>query len=77
VPDGKPFAFHDLPADSFPFTAELLDTGTGETVWSATVSGPGALRIPSAAEVNEGRPVSARITLADGDVVTEGEAQDA
>jgi hypothetical protein len=68
----KPFAFHDFPASAFPFTAELLDAATGEVRWSATVDGPGSLRIPGCEETNGGRPLRARTTFADGEVVEDG-----
>ena len=71
VPDT---AFHDLPASSFPFTCELMDAATGEVRWSATVQGPGALRIPAKAEINEGAPVSVRLRFPDGTVFEEDPA---
>lgn len=61
-----PAAFHDLPASSFPFTAQLLDAATREVCWEQVIEGPGALRIPSRDEVNDGRPLISRIVWADG-----------
>jgi hypothetical protein len=60
-------AFTDLPAECFPFTIELLDHATREVLWSQTSDGPGAVRIPSAAELGAER-VTARVTFADGTV---------
>lgn len=40
-----PFAFHDLPADTFPFTIEMYDVDTRETYETIEVAGPGAVRI--------------------------------
>jgi hypothetical protein len=64
----SPVAFHDLPLSKFPFTAELLDAETGEVRWSLVITGPGVVRIPPKTEINEGRPVTARLTFADGEV---------
>lgn len=63
--------YRDLPASAYPFTAEPLDTATGMVVWSAEVTGPGALRVPAVAELGVDR-VRARITYADGQI-TEAE----
>ena len=63
-----PTRFRDLPADAFPFKVELLDAVTREVCWEAEADGPGAMRIPSWDEVNDGRPVAARITLGTGEV---------
>lgn len=38
-------AFHDLPADHFPFTITITDDEFG-VVWEETVEGPCALEIP-------------------------------
>lgn len=62
-----PVAFRDLPAEAFPFTIELLNAGTREVVWSATVDGPAAVRVPGQDETGPGRKI-ARITFADGTV---------
>lgn len=70
-----PMAFHDLPADSFPFTMELLDAATREVRWSVRVDGPGATKVPARNEINEGLPVIARIIRKDGTVAAEA-AQD-
>jgi hypothetical protein len=60
-------AFTDLPAECFPFTVELLDHATRDVLWSQTSDGPGALRIPPAAELGAER-VTARVTFADGTI---------
>ena len=60
-------AFADLPADCFPFTVELLDHATRDVLWSQTGDGPGAMRVPSAAELGAER-VAARVTFADGTI---------
>jgi hypothetical protein len=70
-----PSAFHDFPADAFPFTLELLDAVTREVCWSVRVDGPGATKVPGRNEINEGRPVIARIIRKDGTVAAEA-AQD-
>lgn len=41
-----PVAFHDLPAELFPFTVEYLDADSKQVVESTTVEGPGAIQIP-------------------------------
>lgn len=64
-------AFHDLPARCFPFTIELRDHQTGTLRWSAEITGPGAIYIPSRDEINGGRLMSSRLRFADG---TEQEA---
>jgi hypothetical protein len=64
-----PVAFHDLPASAFPLVMELLDAKTRKVRWTATVTGPGGVRIPGKAEINAGKPVLARVTFADGEVI--------
>jgi hypothetical protein len=64
-----PTAFHDLPASAFPLVMELLDAASREVRWTATITGPGGVRIPGCAETNGGKPVIARITFADGETV--------
>ena len=66
-----PVKFRDLPADAFPFTMELLDAETREVRWSVRVDGPGATKVPGRNEINEGRPVIARIIRKDGTVAAE------
>jgi hypothetical protein len=68
MPD-RPSAFHDLPASAFPFTMELLDAETREVRWSQKVTGAAAIRVPSRDEINDGKPLTSRITFADGEVV--------
>jgi hypothetical protein len=58
--------FRDPPASWFPFevTAYALDDTEGRTpLWSARVTGPGALRVPKLG------PAWTRIRLADGRVM--------
>jgi hypothetical protein len=64
----QPWAFHDLPADAFPVTLDLLDAASREVRWTLVLDGPGALRVPSRDEINGGLPVTARVTFADGTV---------
>lgn len=63
-----PVAYHDFPRSKFPFLMEMLDKATGEVRWSVTVDGPGAVKVPSNAEINGGRLLAVRITFADGEV---------
>jgi hypothetical protein len=65
--------YTDLPADSFPFTIELLDAETRLVRWTALVKGPGVLHVPSRAEVNDGKTLTARVTFADGTVQEAGQ----
>ena len=65
-----PVAFRDLPAEAFPFTVELLKADTRTVVWTATVDGPGALRVPGPDETGPGRKI-VRVTFADGTVQEE------
>lgn len=58
-------AFHDLPAESFPFKIEFMD-GAGTIVHTIVVRGPGAVHIPGLAE--KYGPVSVRITYPNGEV---------
>lgn len=44
--NGRPYAFKDLPADQFPFRIDVHDENSGEQVWTITVFGPGAVRVP-------------------------------
>jgi hypothetical protein len=54
---------------------EFLDAATREVRWSVKVTGPGAVKVPGRNEINEGRPVVARIIRKDGTVAAEA-AQD-
>jgi hypothetical protein len=64
--------FADLPADCFPFTIELLDPATGETLWtSPRLDGPGAIWIPPARDLGVEK-VASRVTFADGTVEESG-----
>lgn len=60
---GKPLAYKSVPEDAFPFTIELIDYDTDETVWSLTVEGPRAIEIPSMRP----RVCKARVTFATGE----------
>lgn len=45
-PNGKPYAFHDFPADHFPFTITAF-APDGRVIWEETMQeGPGILEIP-------------------------------
>lgn len=74
--DGVPVAFHDLPADAFPFDVVLVDEDTDEVLWQFTVEGPGAIEVPGFG--GEGRKVTAivnypeivHVTTADGRTTT-------
>lgn len=46
VSAGDTLTSTDLPLHAFPFTIELKDEDTGETLWSAQIAGPGSLEIP-------------------------------
>lgn len=59
----KPTAFHDLPADSFPFTMEVFGKD-GVLLWSCEVCGPGAVAIPGF----QGAVAYVRTTFANGQV---------
>jgi hypothetical protein len=72
VKPSKPFAFHNLPAEAFPFTIELLDAGTRNVVWTTTVTGPGVVDVPGPDKTGPGRKI-ARVTFPD-DTVEEAEA---
>jgi hypothetical protein len=65
-------AFVDLPPDSFPLTIELLDAETRLVRWSARVTEPGVLNVPSRTEVNDGKLLAARVTWPDGTVQEAG-----
>lgn len=65
-----PFAFHELPPSSFPFTVEWISEDTGQIVHTATVTGAGALYVPPLADVYG--PVAARVSYADGSIVEFG-----
>jgi len=66
-------AFHDLPAEAFPFTIIMVYKQTRRECWRAVVQGPGALRVPSRIDVNEGRRVSVRILWPDGSTTEDEE----
>lgn len=62
-----PSAFHDLPAESFPFTIEMFDVDTKEVYETIPVYGPGAVRInPKPTHV---RLAGTRMRFANGEVV--------
>lgn len=59
-----PTAFHDLSADSFPFTIEMYDVDTGIVYSTETVEGPGAMYVPpKPAHVRE---AACRVRFANG-----------
>ena len=56
-----PVAFHDLPADNFPFVITgLVD---GEPVWEQEVTEPGSVRVPSLGHLG---PVTIRVRWGNG-----------
>lgn len=63
-----PTAFHDLPADKFPFIVEFISS-KGMVVHRIEVASPGVVKIPGLSPLFG--PVSTRVTFADGTVVTE------
>jgi hypothetical protein len=67
APDGRPVAFHDLPASAFPFTVRFYDA-EGTELWSATADGPGAMRIPGFDQPKVHKTV---VEFADGTVVVQ------
>jgi hypothetical protein len=48
-----PVAFHNLPADHFPFVIEFIGLHSRVQHETITVDGPGAVRIPGMAEAGE------------------------
>jgi hypothetical protein len=60
----KPSSFHDLPADSFPFTMEVF-AKDDSLLWSTTVEEPGAVAIPGF----HGAVGFIRVSFANGEVV--------
>lgn len=60
------YAFHDLPADRFPFVIEFL-SASGVVVHRQEVPGPGAIKIPGLAPLFG--PVTTRVIFPDGSVV--------
>jgi hypothetical protein len=71
-PDQVQVQYTTVPASAFPFTIELLDTATRQLRWKTTVTGPGALQVPSKHDINDGKPLTSRFTWADGTVTEEG-----
>lgn len=63
----KQFAFHDLPAASFPFTVEFISERTGAVVHTITADGPGGMTVPALGR--EHGPVWVRMSFADGKIV--------
>lgn len=59
-----PSAFHDLSADSFPFTIEMYDVDTNEIYNVETVDGPGAIYI--APKPDHVRLAGCRVRFANG-----------
>lgn len=43
-------AFHDLPAEDFPFTIEFMRADTNEVVHTIRVEGPGVVSVPALAK---------------------------
>jgi len=62
-----PTAFHDLPAEAFPFTVEFFRVSDRVVMHTVIVHDAGLLRVPSNAELG-GEPVGVRTTYADGTV---------
>ena len=66
-PNGKPYAFHDFPADHFPFTITAY-APDGNIVWEETIKeAPGILEIPG---TGPGSVERVEIRYANGDVHT-------
>ena len=60
----RPFAAHDLPARSFPFTVRQIDADTDELLSETVVDGPGVMDITGWAP----RRVRVEIYWGDGSV---------
>ena len=58
----KPTAFHDLPADAFPFTIEFFRADTKEVVHTIRVEGPGMVEVPPLSKMHGGVEIDTRIT---------------
>lgn len=56
-----PSAFHDLPADAFPFTIVFTRVDTGQVVHRIHVAGPGAVTVPALSRLHGGVRIDARI----------------
>lgn len=61
-----PFAFHDLSADSFPFTIEFFSS-EGTLLDTIHVPGPGAIHIPGYG--GKGAPITIRLRFPDGTMI--------
>jgi hypothetical protein len=66
--DGKPVAFHDMRADSFPFRVRCIDMDTEEVVMEQVVYGPGSLKIDGWAP----RRIKVEMTMPNGMQYIEG-----
>lgn len=64
MPDPLNTAFHDLREIDFPFHVDFLDADTGDLVRTLTVDGPGAVQVPSRADL--GCPVDVRLRFPSG-----------
>lgn len=65
TPDGKPVAFHNYPADAFPFRVVVYDD-QGAQLWEETVEGPGVFVVPQ----TDVQPDDVRMFFADGSIVS-------
>ena len=66
----KPAAFHDLPADHYPFTIEFIREDNGEVTETIEVAeGPVVIEIPGGYYDKYGCKAEVRITFATGEVV--------
>lgn len=68
VSDAMNVAFANLKAKDFPFKIEWLNAA-GEVVHEVTVDSPGVVPVPGLAK--DHGPVSVRMTMANGDVITD------
>lgn len=68
----RPTAFVNFKSPAvFPFTIRLFDSGCPhKEVWTQTVDAEGALDVPSAKAINEGREVMVHVVFGDGTDVT-------
>lgn len=64
-----PISFHGLSADSFPFEIKAWDADTGDVLWTTTVEGPSAVKVPGKPEGI--RQVKVTFTWPDGTTQTQ------
>lgn len=80
APDGRPFAFQDLPSEAYPVTIRgRLDGPEGEVLWERILEPYVATEIPGCAPEHEGR-MWAEVIFGNGEVVfqpplTRGQAE--